>query len=315
MGLFDFFKKDTKAAAKVPERDPRLDYDNPDEWNFWSMYVESLDLKDRGALFSAFEKRDDALKYDSPTVGYKGMALHNLAILSMYHLGKGQDAASYARRSLDCGDDFIRYSNEHKEEIPFGAHLESLQTAAMTAGTYEEALKFIRQGEELYGGIFETKRKEMENFRKDNPRYADYQRQTSFMYYSRVSPEQDQGDYAPAMSLLQLMLDRAEEPAYDLSYEEYVDILDDYATITVMYLMKKARVLGGSQADFAKELAFIADEPLKRIADFLPDCEPGDRPKFDNIVKTLGRLPEFRTGTHMRRFDKKELKWDCLLKK
>ena len=297
MGLFDIFRKNEPKEPQEPERDPRLDYDDPDEWNFWSLYVESLDYKDQGKLFSALQAREDAwhmIPMRTVYSGMKGMAVHNLAILSMYHLGNGQEAAKYARMSLDYGEDYIQYSDAHKEEIVYGAHLESLQTAAMTASSYDEALKFTLEGEERYGELFTTKRKEIEEFRKDYPRYADYQRQTSLLYYSRVSPEQDQGDYAPAMALLQLMLDRAEEPAYDLSYEEYVDILDDYGTITAMYLLKKARVLGGSPDDFAKELAFIVDEPLKHIADFMPDCQPGDKEKFDNIAATLGKLPGVR---------------------
>ena len=73
--------------------------------------------------------------------------------------------------------------------------------------------------------------------------------------------------------------------------EGYVDILDDYGTISVMYLMKKARVLGGTREDFAKELAFIADEPLHRLAAFLPDCEPADRQKFENIISAFRTFP------------------------
>ena len=52
------------------------------------------------------------------------------------------------------------------------------------------------------------------------------------------------GEFDSIPSLLMLMLDRAEKPGYDLSYEEYVDILDDYTTITAMYLMKILRPEG-----------------------------------------------------------------------
>ena len=290
MGLFDRFKKNTSRAGNGAVNG-HISYGSPQEEQFWRLYAESLQLKDRGMLKSALFKREDAYMDFCPDPGYKGMACHNIAILAMYHLGKGQIAAKYARESLDCGEDYIRCSKEHLAELQFGAHLESLQTAAMTVSSYDEALDYVRQGEQLYGGIFETKRKEIEDFRREYPRFADYQRQTSLLYYSRVSQELDQGDYAPAMSLLQLMLDRAEEPAYDLSYEEYVDILDDYGTISVMYLMKKARVLGGAPELFAQELAFIADEPLNHLADFMPDCEPGDRQKFENIVSAFRTFP------------------------
>ena len=283
MGLFDRFRKNTSQTAGRSG--------NSEEGQFWKLYAESLQLKDRGALKSALTKREEMYTKHSPNQGYEGMACHSLAILAMHHLGMGQFAAKYARDSLSLGDDYYRCSQEHLAELRFSAHLESLQTAAMTAASYDEALDYIRQGETLYGGVFETKRKELDAFRTKHPRYFDYQRQTSCLYYSRVSPDLDQGDYAPAMSLLQLMLDRAEAPAYDLSYEEYVDILDDYGTITAMYLMKKARVLGGTQADFARELAFIADEPLQHIAAFLPDCEPADRPKFEKIVNALRTFP------------------------
>ena len=288
MGLFDRFRKN---ATQPSGRKTGLGYGSPEEEKFWQLYVESLHFKDQGKLKSALEKREEARAKYCPNPGYEGMACHNLAILTMYHLGMGQAAAKYARESLAFGDDYYRCSKEHMDELRFGAHLESLQTAMMTAASYDEALEYGQQGAELYGGIFETKIKEMNEFQAEYPRYSDYQRQTSLLYYSRVSAELDQGDYAPAMSLLQLLLDRAEEPAYDLSYEEYVDILDDYGTISVMYLMKKARVLGGTREDFAKELAFIADEPLHRLAAFLPDCEPADRQKFENIISAFRTFP------------------------
>ena len=59
MGLFDIFRKNEPKAPQKPERDPRLDYDDPDEWNFWSLYVESLDYKDQGKLFSALQAREE----------------------------------------------------------------------------------------------------------------------------------------------------------------------------------------------------------------------------------------------------------------
>ena len=285
MGLFNKFRKNQANTNYYPQ------YADPMEAQFWQLYADSLLLKDRGALKSALLKREEACQKYAFNQGFKGMGYHHLAILTMYHLGNGQAAAKYARDSLSCGDEYYRCSQEHLAELQFGAHLESLQTAAMTSSTYDEALDYIQQGETLYGDVFITKRKELEEFRRDYPRFSDYQRQTSLLYYSRVSAELDQGDYAPAMSLLQLMLDRSEEPSYDLSYEEYVDILDDYGTISAMYLMKKARILGGSPEYFAHELAFIADEPLERIANFLPDCEPGDKEKFQNIVKALGNFP------------------------
>ena len=303
MGLFDRFRKKgsdnnfrkqdsgMEFRKQAAADSGSLGYRTPEENRFWQLYVESLQCKDRGMLRSALDKREQAWKTACPDRGYEGMALHNLAILTMYHLGLGQDAAKYARLSLGCGDDYYRCSQEHLEELRFGAHLESIQTAMITASSYDEALEYCAQGEKLYGGIFEQKRKEIEDFRKDNPRYLIYQVATSHLYYSRVSQELDQGDYAPAMSLLMLMLDRAEEPAYDLSYEEYVDILDDYTTITCMYLMKKARQLGGSEDQFARELAFIADEPLRHLAEFLPDCQPGDREKFDRIIAAYRTFP------------------------
>ena len=296
MGLFDKFRKGKAgASSQNPAAGNRQvsAYATPKEEKFWSLYEASLRQKDSGRLKMALWNRGSALDY-CINEGYKGIAYHNLAILCMHHLGKGQDAADYARKSLACGEEFRRCSQEHLAEIPFGAHFESLQTAAMTAGSYDEALEYLKQGEELYGGNFATNRKGLESFRKENPRFADYQRQTSLLYYSRVSQELDQGDYAPAMSILQLMLDRAEAPEYDLGYEEYVDILDDYGTITIMYLMKKARAAGMSQQDFAREMVFIADEPLRRIADFMPDCEPGDKQKFINIAGAFSNMPGIR---------------------
>ena len=300
MGLFDIFKnkKSGKNGFDMEFRKQEADstgYRSPEEQRFWQLYVESLQMKDQARLRSALDKREEALNTACPDRGYEGMALHNLAILTMYHCGLGLKAAEYAKKSLDCGEDYYRCSQDNLDWLQFGAHLESIQTVMMAASSYDEALEYCAMGEKYYPGIhnglFERKRTEIEEFRKNNPRYTHYQMATAGLYYSRVSQELDQGDYAPAMSLLQMILNRAEQAGYNLKYEEYVDVLDDYTTITIMYLMKKARLLGGPPELFKKELAFIAEEPLKYLADFMPDCEPGDRERFERIIAAFRTFP------------------------
>ncbi|MCR4752744.1 MAG: hypothetical protein K5852_10665 [Eubacterium sp.] len=34
--------------------------------------------------------------------------------------------------------------------------------------------------------------------------------------------------------------------------------------------------------------------PLRRIADFMPDCEPGDKQKFINIAGAFSNMPGIR---------------------
>ena len=286
-----FFRRNNsfKGSGNMPEQ-------------FWNLYQRSLLEKDRGALASALRLRKEAYDISKTDNGYLGMACHNLAILEMYHLGDGKAAAKYARESLDCGEEYYRFSEKCREIIMFGAHLESLQTAAVTSTTYDEALGYIAEGKKRYGSIFENMEKSVNSIRNSDGRFYEYLRATSLLYYSRVSAEQDKGDYAPAMSLLQIIIDHAEEREFDLGYEEYVDVLDDYLTITVMYLMKKARVLKGTMADFGNELAFIADEPLKRLADFLPDCQPSDMKTFQFIIQGYAQLPYIKERSSFRPF-------------
>ncbi len=261
---------------------------DPFEQRFWELYTESLQFKDRCALMSAYRKRiqasELALQQNPINKGYVGMGYHNLATLNLYHISAGLEAAKQARQSLEYGDAYYELSERKRDILKFGAHAESLQVAAMTATSYDEAISFINEGSKLYGGVFSNMLDSIMNFRRTNPRYGDYQRAISLTYYSRVSAQQDKGDYAPALGLMEIMLTNAERPEYDFSYDEYVDILDDYTFVTAMLLLKKGRIMNGTNREFAEELAWIADKPLKMLADFMPDCQPGDRQKFESII-------------------------------
>ncbi|NLZ55597.1 MAG: hypothetical protein GX900_02895 [Clostridiaceae bacterium] len=278
------------SRRKNPKKNSASAVAGPDlfEQSFWRLYRESLQLKDRCALMSAYKKRvqanELALQQRPVNKGYIGMGYHNLAILNLYHISAGLEAAKQARQSLECGDDFYKLSEKRRDILQFGAHLESLQVAAMTSTSYDEAISYINEGKKLYGGVFADMLESLLDFRKTNPRYGAYQRAVSLTYYSRVSAELDKGNYAPALGLMEIMLTNAEAPEYDYSYEEYVDILDDYACVTVMLLLEKGRILNGTNREFAEELAWIADKPLKMLADFMPDCQPGDREKFEMVI-------------------------------
>lgn len=121
-------------------------------------------------------------------------------------------------------------------------------------------------------------------------RWGEYQFSRSQLHFSRESAEKDKGDYAPGMAYLQLIIDRAEDPAYELSYEEFEDVLDTYGFITVQYMLTKSMATQMSPDEFSRELAFLADAPLQRIAEFLPDCQPSDRSTFDFIINNGFRM-------------------------
>lgn len=278
----DQSKDETHTA---PEIDPAL------EERFESLCAEADRSFDRGALADALATYLQACSVCEESSALKGMAYHHAAAFALHHVGDGFSAAEYSRESLECGEAFRVYAQEHMVEGQPNAYMEALQIAAMTATSYDEALEFADRGVELYGDAFGSMTDELRKYRVEHPRFADYQRNESLKYYSRVSAEEDKGDYAPAMALMDIILRNAKEDAYRLSYEEQAQILDDYGTITIMHVLGKARASGLSQDDFAEGLSFIADGALFRLADFMPECQPADKQRFDRIIQGMKMLP------------------------
>ena len=280
------------AGDQPASESPATSVVNPAlEKRFESLCAESKRFEDRGALASALAKYLEACSVCENDAALKGMAYHHAASLALHSIGNGIDAANYAREALECGDAFRAYAEKNAGESQPNAYCESLRIAALTATSYDEALEYADQGEELYGDDFGGLAAKLREFRADHPRFADFQRSESLTYYSRVSAEEDKGDYAPAMALLQTMLSHAEDEGYGLPHEEQMGILDDYGTISIMHLLGKARSSGLSQEDFAEELSFIVDGPLSQIADFLPACQAADKQKLDRIIQGIKMLP------------------------
>lgn len=269
----------------APEIDPDL------EERFNSLCAESKRYFDRGALADAYAMYQQACGLCGESAALKGMAYHHMASFVLHQIGSGYDAADYARESLECGEAFRAYAQERMVEGQPNAHMESLQIAAMTATSYDEALEYADKGVELYGEEFGGMADDLRQYRAEHPRYADYQRRESLKYYSRVSAEEDKGDYAPAMALMDIILRNANEDAYSLSYEEQAQIMDDYGTITIMHVLGKARSSGLSQDDFAEQLSFITDGALFRLAGYMSNCQPADKQKFDRIIQGMKMLP------------------------
>lgn len=264
------------------------------EENFWALFGESLKFKDRCALKSAYRKRIEACEMaQGNTEGYEGMGYHNLAVLEMYHLGKGVDAGVHARKSLEDANYYLLSEKRKKMHLDlFEAHLESLQMAIMTSTSYAEAADYLAEGLKLYGEKpFTGWEKNLKEFRDGGSRFVEYQMMLTSMFYSRVSQEEDKGNYPPGIAILEVILENAENPDYDLSYEEYVSVLDDYAMITGMMLFNKAKTLGGRPDDFINELAWLTEKPIKKIVEFFPDCQPSDREHFQQILQLFKTFP------------------------
>ena len=274
--------------AETPTK-PEIDPDLVEM--FASLCAESERFQDEGALESALAKYLQASVSCEKSAALKGMALHLAAAFMMHQVGDGFSASTFARESLECGDEFQAYAQEHQIEGQPNAYMESLQIAALTATSYDEALEYADQGVKLYGDDFGPMADELRQYRAEHPRFADYQRSESLKHYSRVSAEEDKGDYAPAMALMDIILRNAKEAAYCLSYEEQAQIIDDYGTLTIMHMLGKARSLGLSQDDFSNELSFIADGALFRLEDFMPVCKPTEQQNIERIIQGMKMLP------------------------
>lgn len=256
---------------------------------YWERFYNSMHCKQQGMLVSALAYRQGNLSHTEGTAdsGYRGLAAHDIMILELFQCADGKNAYLHGKASLE-DPAFANLANTLEKQLHYNTYHEALMFTAMLACSYEEAEKMLMQAELCCNKKLDKEIATRRNYRKDCPRWFDFQRAMSFNYYSRTNEASDKGDYSPACALLQIILQRAEEPGYDVSYEEYLDALDDYLVLSFKYFARMVGVIlqnGGGDEAAEHELLFLLTEPLKILSGFLPDCRAQDKQLLKNDLE------------------------------
>ena len=267
---------------------------NNDEERFWNLYSESLLYKNHAWLTSALKAREKGLRLMENRHDYYCMAQHNLMVLQYYHRCDGVAAYESGKNSLRYKDEYRALSDKMIPRLGYSAYDESLLYTATLAKNREEAMELFEEVVRRNTNPTAVQQsKEMLSLMDEIPRWSEYQKNFAHNFYSRHTPQEDKGDYSPACALLGLILSREGEKGYDLSQEEYVDMLDDYLIVSLKYFTLRSDVLLRSGGTPDQELLFIVKKPLKMLIDFLPDCE---EERFRNIFRSV--MSEYKTYDH-----------------
>ena len=256
-----------------------------EEQDFWSLFFQSLEYKKQGRLASALEARESGLRMMEDRHDYYCMAQHNLLVLQCYHCCDGVSAYKSGKESLRYKDEFRELSDRMSPMLKYSSYDESLVYTAMLAKSREEAGELLREA--VNRNAYRTAvqhAKEMLAMMEKFPKWLDYQRNYAANFYSRHSAQYDKGDYSPACAILQVILSREGEKGYDMTEEQYVDILDDYLMNSLRYFTLRSGVLIQNGGSPDRELLFIVKKPLKVLIDFLPDCE---KKRFKDIFRSV----------------------------
>ena len=277
-------RKKTLGSSSSSAAGPFGDFDD-DERDFWSLFFQSLEYKKQAMLKSSLAAREKGLEMMMNRRDYYCMAQHNLLVLQCYHCCDGVSAYQSGKESLKYKDEYRELSDKMKSLLHYSSYDESLVYTAMLAKNREEAKELLEEAVTRNAYHPAVKHaKEMLAMMEKFPKWLDYQRNYSANFSNRHSAQQDKGDCSPACALLQVILSREGEKGYDMTEEQYVDILDDYLMISLKYFSMKFPLLiqhGGSPE---KQLLFMLKKPLQVLIDFLPDCE---EKRFKDIFRSV----------------------------
>lgn len=266
---------------------------NDGEREFARLTDEAMKAKDAGMLYTSLQKRREATEVARNMPAWKCFGKHNEMILLGWHIGKGLEARTAAQASMEYPAEYRQLSVELQKKLRFNAYQESISYSILWAETFDEALQLSKKLADWFPSAESMGRfNQLVDFQEKNTNWGKVQRMFAHTMYSRESPEKDAGNHAAGMSVLECILANAEKPGYMLEYEEYVDTLDDYCVLSLMYLQsllpKWART---QQGDPAQELGIVFEGPVKYLADFMPDCLPKDRELFTAYFDALGNFP------------------------
>ena len=255
---------------------------------FRLLYEESLVYKDAGMLSSALEKRREATALMLHDKGHYALGKANEAILLGYHIGDGLAAFAAAKESLKDIDAFKKTATEWERTTGLTPFKDIFNIIRQWSESYETCIEYNRLRTKYFPSIETVQNlSEIEKASKEEPIWWRTQMAIAYDYYSRERPEMDNGLYGQGMSILQCILERAnnEEAGYILEYDEYIHILDDYVMISNMHfnmVLQKYQAKYGQANTPANsnELFIILKNVIKVWKDFVPEMREKDKILF-----------------------------------
>jgi hypothetical protein len=255
---------------------------------FLNLFQESRAFKDAGMLKSALSKREAATERMKHDKGHYALGKANEAILLGYHIGDGIAAFAAAKEAIKDIGAFQAASEEWEEQTGLTVFDDIFSIIRQWSASYDECVelnklrvKWFATNEARYGLT------DIENSRRQEPRWWITQLSIAYDYYSLDLPEMDQGLYAQGMSVLQCILSRSlsEEPGYELDYDAYVHLLNDYVVISrkhFLNILNKYQAKAGlyKTPDNPDEVLIVLENALKIWTDFAPALEAKDKALF-----------------------------------
>ena len=270
---------------------------------FLSLYAESVQLKDWGLLKSALQKRREATQLMKNNDAYYRLGKANEMILLGFHIGDGIQARAAcleALKDLDNNglDAFAQLDREWQKQFGISILRDCLEFSFLWAESFQEAINYSVKLVEYFPTDRHKKRLEevKESRMKTNNNWYDCQRGYIYNFASRDCVENDNGKYAPAMSMLQCIMQNInlgksgyvfDDP--DKAYLSYEDCLDDCLMFSIKHLSviaqkystefsKNERQMQGYNP--VQEQHIIFENPLQYWLEFMPDCLPKDMEKY-----------------------------------
>ena len=269
---------------------------------FMSLFAESIQLKDFGALRSSLEKRKEATRSAQNDLGYYSLGKANEAILFGYHIGDGPSAYEVAKEALKNVKEFAKADSEWKSEFGFSPLRDCFGFIAQWATSYEEALQYTKQSEIwVPSPNISTLIRYLEDMQRSGTKWWKTQHAMSQNFYSRTTPEKDAGKYAAGMSILQCIISRAlnEQSGYEIDENDYFDILDDILWLSFKtydgILKKFVEALPYESilqnVDGAAEQFIVFLKPFEYWIELMPDCPKKWKSTFQAHYEMLMNSP------------------------
>lgn len=255
---------------------------------FLRLFQESIAFKDAGMLKSALLKRQTATEHMKHDEAHYALGKANEAILLGYHIGDGIAAFKAAKEALKNIDAFYAASEEWQKATFLTVFNDILNIIRQWSTSYDECVELNKLRVKWFKTNEATQSlTNIENIRRQEPDWWGAQLSIAYNYYSRERPELDKGLYAQGMSILQCILNRsfAEETGYELDYDEYVHLLDDYIVISIKHfqnVLNKYQAKAGlyNTPDNPEEILIVLDKTIKIWTDFAPMLETKDKALF-----------------------------------
>lgn len=281
-------QREADREAKEAGKYKRIDKEVKKHASFWTAYYDILKTGyQSGALSSTMRRKEDLIILSGDNPAYLCLAHHSQMTGYFSECCDGVKAYYHGKKSLAYPKEYKKLSRKLEPGLHYSCYEESLAVTAVLSPDREEALELFSKIVKLKSDsrFCEIAKRSLDDIMKFS-RWCDFQKNYAAQYYSRVSAEKDSGDYSPACAILSMILEREGGTGYDLTEEEYVNILDDLLMLSLKYFAIRCEAVLERRLSPKEELLFIVQKPLEILVSFLPDCqEKRYRDIFKSIMK------------------------------